>query len=503
MRRFCRLIQNEFIKLLGRPTIFIMAALIPLASLGFGLMIKSATNSQSRWGQTPEMQMQSQIESLSAQISGGESGDIKIGGDARIYVQQGDKADTGYTSPKDELEALQYARSKEISPLSWKIDALYTAASLTTQKSALSEEPEKAAALQSRIDAIYKLIEADNWKGYLQESLDALDDTPAADESEKQQRQVEEEILKLRIGGTAEPVSVRFHNYAETRQWREASLQTIASDRSQLLSGRGENGALTEKEQQQLTADIAVERHRFEADIPPVTETSMLGFLSDSSVLVVLISLIIVIISGTIMASEYSSGTIKLLLISPHKRWKLFAAKLAAIFLTALALLVLLFVSSFAAGGLLYGFHPTGTLVDYVGGRVTETPYVLACLLRYLLLCPQLLVMTALSIMLAIVMRRSAVAIGVGVAVLFGGSFISLILAQLPYDFKRFILFLNTDLSVYFPSLKLQGIVNELSLSLVPADMTFVFSMCVLAAYFICFTYIALDSFNRRDIKQA
>ena len=78
-----------------------------------------------------------------------------------------------------------------------------------------------------------------------------------------------------------------------------------------------------------------------------------------------------------------------------------------------------------------------------------------------------------------------------------------MILGMLPYDFKRFILFLNTDLSVYFPQLSSGQMEMMTGQALPAAGMTIQFSLAVLAVYFICFTYIALDSFNRRDIKQA
>ena len=176
---------------------------------------------------------------------------------------------------------------------------------------------------------------------------------------------------------------------------------------------------------------------------------------------------------------------------------------MVSIFLIGIVMLVLLFVSAIATGGILFGFKGAGPYLTYEGGQVTESPYILMALFRYLLACPELLVMTALAVMLAVVMRRSAVAIGVGTALLFGGGMISMILGMLPYDFKRFILFLNTDLSVYFPQLSSGQMEMMTGQALPAAGMTIQFSLAVLAVYFICFTYIALDSFNRRDIKQA
>ena len=244
-----------------------------------------------------------------------------------------------------------------------------------------------------------------------------------------------------------------FFDRSTDEPWKEKAVNGIMNMRHQLLSGVGEAGALTDAEKEMLNGEIAVSIHRLETDNPPVEGASMFGFLTQASMLVSMLSLFIIIIGATVMASEYSTGTIKLLLISPHKRWKLFTAKMVSIFLIGIVMLVLLFVSAIATGGILFGFKGAGPYLTYEGGQVTESPYILMALFRYLLACPELLVMTALAVMLAVVMRRSAVAIGVGTALLFGGGMISMILGMLPYDFKRFILFLNTDLSVYFPQL--------------------------------------------------
>lgn len=495
MRSFGRLIHNEFVKLFARPTTYIMLILIPVITFGLGAVMKLALAQNASYAPSPEDQMQWRIEDLTAQIAEG----TETGGDD-LYIFQDQAASPAYT-PQQELDILQYARTNNIDPTSWKMAALYD--SLTPAAWEAAAEPGSADADKyDRLEqSLYNAIRSDDYMQYLTAWRDALNEAPEMLDADTLAQEKEE--LQLRIDNRLEPYYMGFFSYGEEEPWTETMLSQISSGRSQLQSGMGENGALAEAEKENLEKDIAIAIHRLETGNAPLSQASMYGFLSQASMLVSMISLFIIIIGATMMASEYSSGTIKLLLISPHKRWKLFAAKMVSLFLMGLAMLVLLFGSALLTGGILFGFEGAGPYLGYSGGQVTETPYALMAAFRYLLACPEVLVMTSLAVMLAVIMRRSAVAIGVGTALLFGGSMISMILMMLPYDFKRFILFLNTDLSMYFPQLSTGQFMNTGMETLPASGMTVQFSLAVLAVYFICFTYIALDSFNRRDIKQA
>ena len=496
MRSFGRLIQNEFMKLFARPTALIMLILIPVITFGFGFVMKMSLDQEASWGQSSASLLQQRVEELNVQVADGEEGEQSD------TSADGRPSDIPTYTAQQELDILQYARANQIDPEGWQMQALYDSLTPAAAKAA-SEAGSADASRYARLEqAFTAAVQSGDFKQYLAASEDLLNRAPEL--FDKDSLQVQKEILQLRIENEIEPVCMQFVNsYGDTRPWREKVLSQISDSRYTLLSGMGEAGPLTEQEKANLEEIIAIAVHRLQTDNAPVAQGSMFGFLSQASMLVSMLSLFIIIIGATMMASEYSSGTIKLLLISPHKRWKLFTAKMVSLFLIGIVMLVLLFISALVSGGILFGFTGAGPYLSYENGAVQETPYAVMALFRYLLACPELLVMTALAVMLAVIMRRSAVAIGVGTALLFGGSMISMILTMLPYDFKRFILFLNTDLSVYFPQLSSGQLEAMTGLSVPASGMTVQFSLAVLAVYFICFTYIALDSFNRRDIKQA
>ena len=84
-----------------------------------------------------------------------------------------------------------------------------------------------------------------------------------------------------------------------------------------------------------------------QTNTPPVDEDGFLGMLDSTTGNLNLIGVLLVVLAGGIIAGEFGSGTVKLLLITPHKRQKIFWAK--AVLLLEITGLILagLFVLSF------------------------------------------------------------------------------------------------------------------------------------------------------------
>ena len=99
-----------------------------------------------------------------------------------------------------------------------------------------------------------------------------------------------------------------------------------------------------------------------------------------------------------------------------------------------------------------------------------------------------MIAMTALAFMISSLMRSSAVAIGIGVASLLGGTMISSMLAQYGFDWGRYLIFSNLNLG---------SIANNYGMY---PHQTLGFAVGVLAVYMILFLFIAYDGFTRREV---
>lgn len=487
MTNIFKLTKNELIKIFSRPLIYIMMAIVVVASFGYaGLMAFSESDQSQYYEQSWQAQLNARLESATANAN-----------DANLSVEEREAA-------QFEREAVQYLIDHDLRETSWQAEVLNTITELKTNRATLQRESAEESATQIQIlthyiDRYTDHLEQGDWKAYLTDEKARIQSNPDLDEAMKT---ASIEVLDLRIQydiiPSPNPMS---GSYGYTPPWQEEILQQLYQARYTLESGVDEYGQKLSQEQLNEQKDLVAEyRHRIEHDNAPTSAASMAGFVSGSGGMMGLISLLVVVIAGTIAATEYTTGTVKLLLIAPAKRWKILVSKYLAVLINALMLLVLLFVSCLLAGGVFFGFERITPFLLVQNGAVHEIPYLLYVAFKYLLRIPELLIMTSIALMLSVIMRHSAFAVGVGAAFTFGGSILNLLVRYIPYDWKRFILQPNLDLTQYFPETTTGQ--SLLGGNFPPMEgMSLAFSLAVLAVYFICINYITLDSFNRRDVK--
>lgn len=270
----------------------------------------------------------------------------------------------------------------------------------------------------------------------------------------------------------------------ESTDWRTNAQNTIQeSEKTLNESAEGMPKAYKDS----LKRDIALSEYRLDNNIPPLERGSIWSFMNNSTGIVMLISIFTIIIGAGIVASEYSWGTIKLLLIRPASRTKILASKFIATLLFALFSLVILYISSFLIGGLLLGFESIDQpYLTYSNGEVTETSMALHYVREYALASVDLLMMVTFAFMLSSIFRSSSLAIGLAIFLMFTGSQLTYILSQ--YDWVKYILFANTDLSVYFDG------------SPIVDSMTLGFSLVTLLVYLIVFLLLSWLLFTKRDV---
>ncbi|WP_369522950.1 ABC transporter permease [Pseudalkalibacillus hwajinpoensis] len=269
----------------------------------------------------------------------------------------------------------------------------------------------------------------------------------------------------------------------ETTNWRTDSENAIQQAEETLNNSEGMPKAFKDSQER----SIAINEYRLENDIPPLESDSIWSFMDSSTGVVSLISIFTIIIGAGVIASEYSWGTIKLLLIRPASRTKILASKFIATLLFALFSLVILYISSFIIGGLFLGFNAVDQpYLTYSGGDVAETSMAIHYIVEYALASVNLLMMVTFAFMLSSVFRSSSLAIGLAIFLMFTGSQLTYILSQ--YDWVKYILFANTDLSVYFDG------------SPIIESMTLGFSLMTLLVYFIVFLLLSWLLFTKRDV---
>jgi ABC-2 type transport system permease protein len=150
--------------------------------------------------------------------------------------------------------------------------------------------------------------------------------------------------------------------------------RTKLSKENDKLKQRLQEPSNLQVEKQEAEKQLKTNEYRLEHDVPPLNEDSLWRFvLGAVSVLFVLISLFTIVVGASSVASEFSNGTIKMLLIRPYRRWKILLSKYLCTLLFAAGMMCLLFVSAFLVGGISFGFNGLAQpYLAYVNGQVVE-----------------------------------------------------------------------------------------------------------------------------------
>lgn len=279
--------------------------------------------------------------------------------------------------------------------------------------------------------------------------------------------------------------------------WRQELTEQNAALRKQLQPPPGSDGvpapALSAKQREPIERQLAMNDYRLAHDVPPLDSGigGMWSFveLTSSAVpdLIDVVTLFTIIVAAGIVASEFSAGTIKLLLIRPIGRGTILLSKYATTLAFALAMLVLLFVSSLLAGGLLFGFGGMDEpYLVYANGEVVARSMFGHAMQSYGAGCLDLLLLTTLAFFLSAAFRSSSLAIGLSLFLLFAGPQLVYMLQK--YKWTEYVLFANMNVSRYFDGAPFRD------------GMTLPFSLAVLGVYYIGFIAVTWAVFRKRDV---
>ncbi|HYK71624.1 MAG TPA: ABC transporter permease [Pseudoneobacillus sp.] len=236
-----------------------------------------------------------------------------------------------------------------------------------------------------------------------------------------------------------------------------------------------------------IKKDIAINQYRIEHDLDPFGHGAWENVIDDAAIVGV-VTLFTIIIAGGSVASEFSWGTIKLLLIRPVNRSKILLSKYISTFIFALITLLILFVLSFIVGAVLFGFDTIGNPhLSYHAGKVVESNMFWHAIQVYGLACVSLLMMVTFAFMISTIFRSSSLSIGIAIFLMFTGTQVTGLLAT-KFDWAKYILFANTDLTRYIDGIPLVE------------GMTMAFSVVMLILYFVVFNSLTWFIFKKRDV---
>jgi ABC-2 type transport system permease protein len=267
--------------------------------------------------------------------------------------------------------------------------------------------------------------------------------------------------------------------------WRQDTQAEITMLENQLESASEEEKGIIEEQINQSQEYLA-------KGINPTAKTNW-HFMNDVVVGVSsLVTLFVVVVGSANVAAEFSDGTIKQLLIRPHRRWSILLSKYIAVIIYAMLMVVTLIVSGYLIGLILFGSGDFNMKIfEFTLEGRKEAIVGTQFFLKMLYFIPSLLMVMTIAFMLSTLFKSQALAVGIGIFVLFFSSTLGGIILMLAdkYTWVKFLIFPHLDLTVY----ALQERILE--------NITLPVSLLILAIYYTIFMLITFFFFQKRDIS--
>ncbi|NYF25642.1 ABC-2 type transport system permease protein [Sporosarcina sp. JAI121] len=269
------------------------------------------------------------------------------------------------------------------------------------------------------------------------------------------------------------------NNY-EKQDWKtsvQGELTYVKEDLS--------NSGLDADQRERMEGQEKVLEYRLANSIEPLDSNSRESMIMNSGAIGSIAVLLTVIVAAGIVASEFTQGTIKMLLSRPVKRWKILTSKYVTVISFGIFLMLIGFVVSML-GAYLFFQSGNGQELVWNGKEVVEVSAWGKGLYMLLLSFANVFVTATFAFMIGSVFRSSSLAIGLSLFIYFMGSTLVMILAK--YEVVKYIVFTHMDLTIYETDFR---IVEGITMS---------FSLAILAVYIVIFLFISYMTFIKRDI---
>ncbi len=161
--------------------------------------------------------------------------------------------------------------------------------------------------------------------------------------------------------------------------------------------------------------DLALDWYSLENDIPQVQFIKdARSSLNDTYLIYVTIAILLcIIIGGGIVSSEYSTGTVRLLMIRPVSRWKILLSKLISVFIIGYGAMILAFIINIISSGAAHGFGTLATPVLAIkDGVIVQQSFILSLIPNLMFASISLIFIIAVVFFISTVMRNTALAVG-------------------------------------------------------------------------------------------
>lgn len=275
--------------------------------------------------------------------------------------------------------------------------------------------------------------------------------------------------------------------------WKLGTRATIIGIKERLIR---DGSLLTDEQKDVLNELIEIEKYKVKNNIN--TNGIELTNYNDTYVnfaensIVIVFSLFMIVISASIVSSEFSKGTIKQVFITPNKRWKILLSKIITLVIILIVFSILLSLLIQLFGNIFFGEHELSPYVYMQDNQIKEINTTIYHIFRFLLQDIKILVYIIFGVMLSTLFKSSIFPNGITMTLFLIDN------TLLSYIINGEMEFLLLKLVVPFFT-NILSINNNFYLSLMVDSSLFILKSFVLViCLVIVFLIIAFKVFNRK-----
>lgn len=458
-----RLIKNELVKVFAKISTYLMLGIVLIFVVGMSLLMRKSYQYGNHQYIFNKENIQNEIDYLESSKPQGYELELK----RYEYMKDSEKE---WVDGSWQLEALQEAF------ITWQSPLIYDGDNLSQ---------EQKNQFQSNFDNEMAAVLQDDWDIYAGQKLRQIDEGTDSDAVKSAKVYYYDYMLEQNIRPDSE-------------DWREEVARQVAFHRTEveeMKEKEAKGDYVSEDSKEQMQNELALSEYRLEHNLSSYmdedgnTDSTFWNSFIEGRAVLTFASVVLIVLAGGCVANEFSTGTIKFLLVNPVKRGKIIISKYLTLILLSIALVFLLYGFTALVNLIIQKSPDLGMpLLKAAGGVVSVKSPWIYLLGQYLLGGVNLLAMTTMAFMISSLLRNSAVAIGIGVAALMGGNVLVMILAQFSQDWGRYVLFANLDLASIS-----QGY------GIFP-NQTPAFSIGTIVVYMVIFLVTAYDAFTRSEV---
>lgn len=277
-----------------------------------------------------------------------------------------------------------------------------------------------------------------------------------------------------------------------TQDWKLAVQQQIYDYTNRLSSAR-----VPQEWKQWMSVEIQRLQYYLDRNVDPRSPnavTFVIGFIDNAISL--FIPLLVMAIASDLVSGERSTGTIKMLLTRPVRRWKILTSKLLALILFVSLIVLSTVAIAYAVSGLVFGYGGW-TMPIFVGFQVEGSAvneanvHMIGQWLFLLMQCGlawfSAIVVGCLAFMVSVLVRSTAASIVIMMAAIIAGMILTNIASS--WESAKYLFSVNLHLTDYLAG----------TLPPIPG-MTLSFSLIVLAVWAFISLIVSYRVFTRQDI---